>query len=117
MKFLVDAQLPRRLVVRLRELGHDAIHTLDLQRGNHTTNNEINELSVLEARVVITKDSDFVDSLLVRGEPWKLLWITTGNIRNDTLEELFLANLDRIVDAFGTHDYVELSKTALIVHS
>ena len=26
MKFLVDAQLPRRLVLRLREAGHDAVH-------------------------------------------------------------------------------------------
>jgi transposase len=28
MKFLVDAQLPRRLAYRLREAGHDALHTL-----------------------------------------------------------------------------------------
>jgi predicted nuclease of predicted toxin-antitoxin system len=30
MKFLVDAHLPRRLVLRLREAGHDAVHRLDL---------------------------------------------------------------------------------------
>jgi predicted nuclease of predicted toxin-antitoxin system len=116
VKFLVDAQLPRRLAARLRERGHDAIHTLDLRRANHTTDFEINEISVQESRVVITKDSDFVDSLLVRSEPWKLLWVTTGNIRNDALEELFLANLDRFVEAFETHDYVELSRTSVIIH-
>jgi predicted nuclease of predicted toxin-antitoxin system len=33
MKFLVDAQLPRRLTYRLREAGHDALHTLDLPAG------------------------------------------------------------------------------------
>jgi predicted nuclease of predicted toxin-antitoxin system len=32
MKFLVDAQLPRRLIYRLRERGHDAIHNNDLER-------------------------------------------------------------------------------------
>jgi predicted nuclease of predicted toxin-antitoxin system len=36
MKFLVDAQLPRRLIHRLREAGHDAIHTLDLPDGNRS---------------------------------------------------------------------------------
>ena len=36
MKFLVDAQLPRRLVYRLQEAGHEAIHTLDLPLGNRT---------------------------------------------------------------------------------
>jgi hypothetical protein len=34
MKFLVDAQLPRRLIPRLQEAGHEAIHTLDLPLGN-----------------------------------------------------------------------------------
>jgi predicted nuclease of predicted toxin-antitoxin system len=34
MKFLVDAQLPRRLARLLTATGHDAIHTLDLPRGN-----------------------------------------------------------------------------------
>jgi predicted nuclease of predicted toxin-antitoxin system len=117
VKFLVDAQLPRRMAARLKERGHDAVHTLDLIHGNHTTDKEINDISLRETRVVITKDSDFVDSLLVRGEPWKLLWVTTGNIRNETLEALFLSNLDRIVEALDINDYVELSRTAVIVHS
>jgi predicted nuclease of predicted toxin-antitoxin system len=117
VKFVVDAHLPRRLVVRLRECGHDAIHTLDLPHGNRTTDSEINEISVREQRVVMTKDTDFVDSLLIRGEPWRLLLITTGNIRNQLLEELFLANLDRIVEVLETHQYVELSRSAVVLHS
>lgn len=34
MKFLVDAQLPHLLAIRIRELGHSARHTLDLCGGN-----------------------------------------------------------------------------------
>jgi uncharacterized protein (DUF433 family) len=34
MKFLVDAHLPRRLAYQLRAFGHEAVHTLDLPRGN-----------------------------------------------------------------------------------
>jgi len=30
VKFLVDAQLPRRLALWLQQRGHDVIHTLDL---------------------------------------------------------------------------------------
>ena len=30
MKFLVDAQLPKRLALLLNDLGYDVIHTLDL---------------------------------------------------------------------------------------
>jgi len=86
MKFLVDAQLPKKLALRLREAGHDAIHTLDLANANRTSDAEINAISIAEQRVVITKDSDFVDSFLVQKKPWKLLLISTGNISNRELE-------------------------------
>jgi predicted nuclease of predicted toxin-antitoxin system len=32
MKFMVDAQLPRKFVIWLSEAGHDALHTLDLPK-------------------------------------------------------------------------------------
>lgn len=85
MNFLVDAQLPRRLAYRLRELGHSATHTLDLPHQNRTTDAEICEISVRERRVVITKDADFVDTFLLIGKPYKLLLISTGNISNTEL--------------------------------
>ena len=116
MNFLFDAQLPRRLAFLLGERGHDVIHTLDLPRANRTTDHEINDLSVRESRIVVTKDSDFVDSLLLRGKPWKLLSVTTGNIHNRELEALFLANLEKIINGLGEHTYVELSRSAVILH-
>jgi predicted nuclease of predicted toxin-antitoxin system len=36
MKFLIDAQLPRRLALQLRDDGFEATHTLDLPQGNRT---------------------------------------------------------------------------------
>jgi predicted nuclease of predicted toxin-antitoxin system len=37
MKFLIDAQLPRRLAHQLRAAGLETTHTLDLPDGNRTT--------------------------------------------------------------------------------
>lgn len=116
MNFLVDAHLPRRLAFRLREAGHDAVHTLDLPNKNRTTDNEINDISEQEQRVVITKDANFVDSFLITHKPYKLLLISTGNITNTELESLFVPAIPRIVTAFVSHNYVELSRTALIIH-
>jgi predicted nuclease of predicted toxin-antitoxin system len=82
MRFLVDAQLPRRIVWRLRDAGHDAVHTLDLANGNRTSDAEIVDLAKREDRVVVTKDADFVDSHLLRNQPEKLFLISTGNIGN-----------------------------------
>lgn len=117
MKFLVDAQLPRRLTHHVREAGHDVVHTLDLPRGNRTTDDEINDIAAREGRVVVTKEADFVNSFLVARRPPKLLLVSTGNITNSNLEALVVTSLPLLVTALQDHDYVELSRGALIVHS
>ena len=116
MNFLIDAHLPRRLVQHLRAAGHDAMHTLDLPKKNRTTDSEINDLSEREQRVVVTKDTEFVDSFLLARRPQKLLLISTGNIRNAELEALFVPNIAAISLVFAAHDYAELTRAALIVH-
>ena len=116
MNFRVDAQRPRRLAYRLRDAGHDALHTLDLAAGNRTTDAEINELSTHGSRVM-TKDTDFVDSYLLFHRPHKLLLIPTGNIANADLEDLFVAHIPAISTAFESYDYLELTRTAWVFHS
>ncbi|NET74389.1 MAG: hypothetical protein F6K62_26810, partial [Sphaerospermopsis sp. SIO1G2] len=82
MKFLVDAQLPKRLATWLANQGHDVLHTLDLPQGNQTPDAEITQRSIAENRIVVTKDSDFVDSFWLNLGPYKLFLISTGNITN-----------------------------------
>jgi predicted nuclease of predicted toxin-antitoxin system len=116
MNFLVDAQLPRRLAYRLRDFGHDVVHTLDLPRRNRTPETEIKELSLREKRVVITKDGEFVDSFILQGMPYKLLLVSTGNIKNADWEKLFLRNIEQIVEAFELHGFIEIDSTAVTIH-
>lgn len=116
MKFLVDAQLPVRLAKLLQEAGYDTIHTKNLPQSNRTTDIEINKLSIQESRIVISKDSDFLDSFLLRQEPYKLLQITTGNISNQELINLFFSNLPRLIGLFQQHSVIELSRNSIIVH-
>jgi hypothetical protein len=65
MKFIVDAQLPRRLARELVAAGHDVAHALELPLGNRTPDGDIAALAVREGRVVVTKDSDFVTTFLL----------------------------------------------------
>ena len=116
MNFLIDAQLPRRLARWLKAEGHDAIHTLDLPAGNRTEDARVNALSIREQRVVVTKDMDFVDTFLLRRTPCKLLLVATGNIGNSELARIFEDNLDDIVQALETSDFVELGQDSLISH-
>jgi len=116
VNFLIDAQLPRRLAAELTRAGHSAIHTLELPQGNRTPDNEIISVATREGRIVVTKDSDFVTSFLLRRMPPKLLLISTGNISNDQLCQIMAANLIALESAFAHHDFVELSASAITVH-
>ena len=116
MKFVVDAQLPRRVAHEIRALGCDALHTLDMPAQNRTTDGEIVRFSRLESRVVVTKDSDFVDAFLLRGEPEKLLFITTGNIANNELVLLLRTNWTQIELMLTEGAFVELSRSTLTLH-
>ncbi|HEY6096339.1 MAG TPA: DUF5615 family PIN-like protein [Gallionellaceae bacterium] len=115
MKFLIDAQLPRRFANWLNEAGHDALHTLDLPKKNRTTDSELIARATRDGRIVISKDADFVQSYLVGGEP-PLLLISTGNISNAELEQLLRANLKGIESAFAVGRFVEITREALVVH-
>jgi len=117
VNFLVDAQLPRRLAMQLSEAGHDAIHTLDLPGGNRTPDEDILSIAAKDSRIVITKDSDFVTSFLLRRLPPKLLLISTGNIANSQLLQLLDSSLERLKAAFAGNDFIELSTTSMTIHS
>lgn len=117
MKLLVDAQLPRRLARELAAVGHDALHTLDLPLANRTSDDEIIALAIRDARIVVTKDRDFVVSFWLRRLPPKLLLVSTGNIPNDDLSRLVKANLPAFETALAQQDFVELSATAIIIHT
>jgi len=115
MKFIIDAQLPRKFIFWLNEAGHNAIHTSDLPDKNLTSDKEITALAVLQNRVVVTKDADFAQAFLINGEPLLLL-ISTGNISNTELETIIKTNLGKIVEAFISNRFIELTRDSLITH-
>ncbi|MBW4561728.1 MAG: DUF5615 family PIN-like protein [Mojavia pulchra JT2-VF2] len=116
MKFLVDAQLPVSLARLLQSAGYDTIHTKNLPQQNTTTDAEINAISIQQSRVVVTKDRDFFDSFLICQEPYKLLFITTGNITNTELATLFMNNLSHLVELLQQNYLIEMNRNAIIIH-
>ncbi len=113
MKSLVDAHLPPRLCAVLNQHGHDTLHTSQLPDQNATKDRIINQVSLAEERIVISKDSDFFYSHLLQGRPWKLLLVKTGNISMRDLCELFERNLPTIEAALERHTLVEIDRAAV----
>lgn len=116
MKFLIDAQLPYRLAKLLREEGYDVIHTDDMQYKERTADREIRELAILKNRIVIRKDLDFLDSYYIKNIPEKLLLITTGNIKNKKLMQLFEHNLEKTITLFANYIFLEFNNDEIIGH-
>jgi predicted nuclease of predicted toxin-antitoxin system len=116
VKFLVDAQMPRRLALWLQQRGHDAVHTLDLAQQNRTLDPSLLTLANTEQRVLITKDTDFEITYELDQGPPKLLLVTTGNIHNNELLSLFAQHEAALLGLLVQHSFVELSRTQLIVH-
>jgi predicted nuclease of predicted toxin-antitoxin system len=116
MKFLIDANLPFRLSKALKAKGYDILHTDDLPNKERTTDKEIRKISVEQDRIVITKDSDFLDSHVIQGVPSKLLLVTTGNIVNKELIDLFDKYFETTIQLFDTYDLIELNNEQIIGH-
>ena len=116
MKFIVDAQLPRRLVIYLRRLGYDAQHTWGLESGNRTPDNRVAQIADHDDAIVITKDADFLNSHILNGSPKKLLLISTGNISNPVLLKLFEQHINLISSALKDSNLVELNQQGLVAH-
>ena len=114
MKFLVDAQLPYGIALFLRDKGFDALHTNDLSDKERTKDSQIRRIATVENRVVITKDYDFVDSYILRKLPKRILIITTGNIKNKQLYDLWRSNWELIIDLFATCSFIELSDDEVV---
>ena len=116
MKFIIDAQLPKKLTSLFEKAGYDTLHTFDLPNQNFTKDCQINQISIEEKRVVVSKDLDFIESLLISNKPYKLLAVSTGNITNKKLFELFEKNLQQIVLLLKENRLVELTNRDIIIH-
>ena len=115
MKFLVDAHLPPAVCGLLHQLGHEAVHTSQLPAGNDTSDSALNQLSLQEHSVVVSKDWDFYHSHLLHGKPFKLLLVRTGNIATDELLVLLERHFEKIEGALRDTSLIEISREGMNV--
>jgi predicted nuclease of predicted toxin-antitoxin system len=95
VKFLVDNQLPRALATLLEDLGHHAVHVLDVELGR------VDDLTIWayaaqNGYTLISKDADFADLALLAQTEARLIWVRIGNCRKSVLLEAFKNALKKI---------------------
>ena len=94
----------------------DSIHTLDLPKKNQTSDLDLIKLADSQNRIIITKDSDFLDNFILNNSPRKLLIVTTGNTSNNSLIDLFSNQLNTLIKIFADASVVELSIDRITIH-
>ena len=115
MTWLVDTQLPYQLATALKQRGHRALHASELPQAHLTTDQVIIAHADREGTVVMTKDADFIAAYEVKGEPKRLLYVGTGNIRNSELILLVMNYLDLMCEALRDGGLVELDRNGITV--
>lgn len=113
MKFLIDANLLLLLCSIFVE--HDVLHTLQLPDGNNTSDTTLNEISMNEQRILITKDTDFYHSYMAVHKPYKLVLVKLGNMRLQDTISYFKQNLETINELIIDHSFLILESTRIRV--
>ena len=116
MKLIVDAQLPAKLCEILTQLGLVSMHVDELPNEDETADMEITNFADCESLIVVTKDFDFYHSHMTLGKPKKLFLITTGNLKNKQLFNLFRNNALLIKNALDRSTFIELSNEGITEH-
>jgi len=100
VSLLLDQHLSRKLVSRLAHLFPGSTHVLDcgLQAASDA---DVWAYAQAHALAIVTKDSDFLGLLALRGHPPKVLWIQSGNGPSSIIEGLLLAHHSQIAAFLG----------------
>jgi predicted nuclease of predicted toxin-antitoxin system len=53
---------------------------------------------------------------MIQQQPYKLLILTTGNINNNQLIDLFMNNLPQLAELFQEHSLIEMNRDTIVVH-
>ena len=108
MNFVVDAHLPKAFCSVIENSGHKAFHTRNLPLGNKTPDEAIVAFALENEAVVITKDTDFYYSFILRGKPRKLILIKFGNQRLQRARLIFSLAFPEILNLISQYDLLEL---------
>ncbi len=98
MKLLVDQNLSRNLVGRLRDYFPDSAHvtTLGLEAA---TDKDVWDHAGEHGYTIVSKDSDFRQLAFLHGPPPKVIWLRVGNVTTATVLEVLIDHYE-VIEAF-----------------
>jgi len=102
-RLLIDENLPFTLV---RLLDTDCLHVSEIAA--QASDSLLWKTARENNWIVLTRDTDFFDRLLVHGAPPKVVWVRLGNIRKNALIELLIKRWPVVQQLLEANDLVEI---------
>ncbi|MBI1871784.1 MAG: DUF5615 family PIN-like protein [Chlamydiae bacterium] len=96
MKFLIDEDVPLKILKFLKGLGHDAIRTIP-----STTDPELAKLAKREERILISIDKDFTNTRLYPPEDFDIIHVQIHPPYADKIVE----SLKRLFDELSEKEF------------
>lgn len=106
--YLIDENLPAGLASLI---GSGCKHAIEL--GGQVSDQALWEYARANDLVLLTKDADFFEKLVIHGSPPRVIWVRTGNLRRTELENLLRRQWPRIVSLLEGADLIEVHETKL----
>ena len=117
MKVLCDVHIALKVVRFFQSKNVNALHVNDLPDSYYSSDKDICKFADKSDYVVVTKDSDFLDTYLVHRTPKSLIKINLGNISTPELIAIFERHLDFFTTYFEKGSgCIEISKHHIFVH-
>jgi predicted nuclease of predicted toxin-antitoxin system len=116
MKFLCDVYISYRVIDFLKGRGFESIHVNSFSKKWETPDSEICRYCDENNFILITKDSDFRDTHLLKKSPAKLIKINLGNTsNNDLLHSLtqYFHHIEKVATA--SHFMIEIDKDHITI--
>ena len=101
MKFLIDAQLPPVLARVMKREGYEVAHVFELEMVS-ADDIDIKEYALKNDSVIISKDEDFATYAMDPESKVNVIWVRTGNCKNNTLISAIIRNLEAAKELIGS---------------
>lgn len=107
MKLLLDQNLSRRILQQLQPYYPDSSQVA-LLKMDKSDDIEIWKYAKKHGFTIVTKDSDFQELSILRGEPPKVIWLKCGNKPKQYISDLLIQNKNRIEELAQEHSVLEI---------
>ncbi len=110
MKLLLDANLSWRLVKKLTSTFSNILHVNQIGITTPAKDSEIWDWDLKNEFIIVSNDDDFINLLLLKGFPPKVILIRKGNLATEELATSLLECLPEInaLDESKTYGLLEI---------